>query len=88
MLLQVVDLGGVGPKASHQGRSARTAERELAISPLKNRAAGSEPVDVGSLDDFIAVAPEMTVQVIGSKEKNVEAFGLRCLRCLCAAELA
>ena len=62
--LEVPDLSRVRPRAGHHAGSRRRTHRLLAVGSLKHHAPRGEAIDVGCLDDIVAVATEFRPQVV------------------------
>ena len=71
MRFQIPDLRHIRPKPGHDRRTRGTANGLLAIRIIKNHAASRDAVNVGRLDDLVAVTTQFRSHVINGDEKNV-----------------
>ena len=68
---EVDDLGRGGIAAQEERDAGRIAERELAVRPLEADALAGQAVQVGRLDDSVAVAADPRIEIIHGNEQHV-----------------
>ena len=71
MRLEVPHLRHIGPEPGHDRRARGTAHRLLHIGPVEDDPASRDAVDVGRLDDGVAVAADFRTQVVDSDEEHI-----------------
>ena len=70
---EIVDARRVGPQSGQQRHAARAAQRKLRVRAIESHAARGETIDVGRLDDWMAVRPHIVVEVVGHDDEDVRA---------------
>jgi len=70
---QIDDPRRFGPQAAQERNSRRIADRVLAVGAVEPHALLRQAVDRRRLDDRMAVAAEVVVEIIGDDEENVGA---------------
>ena len=68
---KISDAGGVGAQSGEHAHARRSADGLLTVVVEKDGAARGEPVDVGCLNGFVAVASKHRFEVVHRDEQDV-----------------
>src|SRR5439155_3955556 len=68
----LLDARRVGPPAGHEGRSARVAERILAVGAVEPDPSRRQAVDVRRPDERMAIAADAIVEIVRGDKEDIE----------------